>query len=159
MTRQWRPPANRPISPERARELISGDLGKVYRKILMDCCAPFYWSRRNSEALTICNNGTLTIVRTSERLIGVTARHVVQGYLNAREKCPVLLKVMNAETPDLKVLAMSSASLDLATIEFDEHFLSSLGKEIVPPQWLAPIGARGRSRHHVSGLSRHGTNP
>lgn len=146
MTREWRSPPNHPISPERARELLSGDLGKVYRKILMDCCAPFYWSRRNGNKLDFCSNGTLTIMHTSERLIGVTARHVVQGYLDARDVCSVVLQVMNAEVPDLKVIAMSSKGLDLATIELDERFLANFGKAIVPLSgWppLAPEEGRG----------------
>ena len=127
MTRQWQPPANHLISPEQARVLMSGDLGKVYRKILMDCCAPFYWSRRNGNKLDLCSSGTLTIVRTSQRIIGVTARHVVQEYLNAREVCPVVLQVANAVVPELKVIDMSSQGLDLATIELDEDSLAEFG--------------------------------
>ncbi len=146
MTRQWQPPDNHLITLDRARELLSGELGKVYRKILMECCAPFHWSRRIGNKLDLCSNGTLTIVRTSERLIGVTARHVVQGYLDAREVHPVVLQVMSAEVRDLNIIAMSSKGLDLATIELDEELLAKLGKAIVPLSgWppLAPEEGRG----------------
>lgn len=139
MTRQWRPPDNHPITPERAKELISGELGNVCRKILMDCCAPFFWSRRNGNKLDLCSNGTITIVRTSERLIGVTARHVIQGYLDARQMCPVVLQVYDSELRDLKVIAMSSEGLDLATIELDNDFLAKLGKSIVPLSGWPPL--------------------
>lgn len=32
-----------PISLNKAKELLAGDLGDVYRRILADSCVPIYW--------------------------------------------------------------------------------------------------------------------
>ena len=72
------PPTNHPIGILRARELVAGDLGDVYRGIVANCVAPLYWHSPTSDGqLHIHSNGTLTFVRTSECIIGVTAAHVL----------------------------------------------------------------------------------
>lgn len=46
--------------------------------------------------LSILNNGTVTFVRTPERLLGVTAGHVLQGYLDDAAREQVTLQLFDA---------------------------------------------------------------
>jgi len=123
-----------PISLEKAKELLAGDLGKAYRKILMDCCAPIYWYRRDIKDPPIAHNGTLTLARTPKLLLGITAAHVVRQLWKDREQHQYRVHVLDEETPDLldRVIAVSD-KLDIATIALDEELVKRLGK--------TPLGA------------------
>lgn len=76
----WEAPEGHPISIEKAKELMAGDLADVYRDILRKCCAPIYWFDRRRKDGRILSNGTVTFVQTPERLLGVTAAHVLNAY-------------------------------------------------------------------------------
>ena len=77
-----------PISLDKAKELLAGDLGDVYRHILKDCCTPIYWFRLHTKDFAIAHNATLTIVQTPKRLLGVTAAHVLRQYPGGHPKSP-----------------------------------------------------------------------
>jgi hypothetical protein len=111
---------------------MSGDLGKAYREILSQCCAPIFWHRRKGKVAPILNNGTITFLQTPKRLLGVTAAHVVLEYQEvcANAASPVHLQVMNASL-DLELVALSKA-LDIATVAIDDRTISRVGKPIVP---------------------------
>jgi hypothetical protein len=76
MANEWKRPEGHPLTIERAKELMGGDLGDVYRSITSRCCAPIYWYYTGAEIL---DSGTLTFVRTSKRLMAFTAAHVIRG--------------------------------------------------------------------------------
>lgn len=149
-----------PIPIEKAKELLAGDLGKEYRKILMGCCAPIYWYRRDIENPRIAHNGTLTIARTPKTLLGITAAHVVKQYAADIETHPYQLQIMNESVDDLmKRMIDVSEKLDIATMALDEDLLKRLGKTPLgewpawPPQegkgiMIAgyPAGAREQTR-------------
>jgi hypothetical protein len=145
---EWRPPEGHPISLEKARELLASDLGDVYRAILRKSCAPIFWYETRRGALgPILNNGTVTFARTPKRLIGITAAHVIRGYLaDAGEN--VGLQIWDASIDDLRHRIISlprDGELDIATFEVDDAMLTALGKEIVPLEWppRAPQPQRG----------------
>ena len=71
--------AEHPISLDKAKELLAGDLGEVYRRILADCCVPIYWFRLDTRDFDIAHNGTLTIVQTPKKFLGITAAHKLTG--------------------------------------------------------------------------------
>jgi hypothetical protein len=145
MTGEWKPPQGHPLSVEKARSLMAGDLGDVYRDILKGCCAPIYWYRRAKAGAELLNSGTLTLMRTPKRLIGITAAHVVRGYEedHAAAAWPVQLQVMNAIL-NLEVIAISDR-LDLATLALDERTLGRIGKKIVPlSSWPPRLPQEGR---------------
>lgn len=118
-----------PISAEKARELMAGDLGDVYRKILADCCVPIFWCQRNGEHVNIAHNGTLTIVRTPKEIIGVTAAHVVRQFEQDIKTGSFQLNLMNEIVNDLldRVICISD-KLDIATISLGEQLTQKLGK-------------------------------
>lgn len=124
-------PPNHPITEERARKLIAGELGNVYRDILQTSCAPIYWYRTDGNDRSIEHNGTVTFVKTAERLLGITAAHVLKEYL--RNGDGVELQIMNAVVRDManRVICMSE-ELDIVTFAVDEDLLRCIGTRIVP---------------------------
>jgi hypothetical protein len=117
-----------PISLKKAGELLAGELGDVYRNILKDCCVPIYWFRLDTEKKEIAHNGTLTIVQTPKRLLGVTAAHVFQQYQKDLERGSVRLQLMNEVVDDLceRVVEISE-KFDIATFALDDELVSRLG--------------------------------
>lgn len=112
---------------------MAGDLGDVYRNILKTSCAPLYWYRTDRKDLSILHNGTVTFVKTPDRLLGVTAAHVLRAYLADANRGGIRLQIMNGLVDDMpsRIIHMSER-LDIATFAVDESLLQSLGKEIVP---------------------------
>lgn len=126
------PPEGHPISEEKAKELLSGDLARVLRDILKNCCVPIYWVKEgvNPEVL---HNGTLTLVRTPSKIIGITAEHVIREYYKDSKSNKVTLYFENVVIDDLNSLLIdSNEKYDLATFEISEEILNSFDKEISP---------------------------
>lgn len=118
-----------PISLDKAKELLAGDLGDVYRGILKDCCVPIYWFRLDTKEFSIAHNGTLTIVQTPKRLLGVTAAHVVNQYLRDLKRRSHRLQLMNEVVDDLSERVIDvSDGLDIATVALDENLVKRLGR-------------------------------
>src|SRR3972149_2289818 len=127
-----------PISLDKAKELLAGDLGDVYRRILADCCVPIYWFNLDTKDFAIAHNGTLTIAQTPKKLLGVTAAHVLRQYESDRKDGSLRLQLMNEVVDDLceRVIDVSDA-LDIATFALDEELVKRLGR--------TPLGG-GQSR-------------
>jgi hypothetical protein len=142
----WQPPEGHPITAERARELMSGELADVYRGILNDCCAPIYWYRRDRMDLAILNSGTVTFLQTPERLLGVTAAHVLNGYLRDAAAGPITLQVFDAVIDDMQARVVHLPDhLDIATFAVDDALLTRLGKRAVPlANWPPRVPKEGR---------------
>ncbi len=123
-----------PISLDKAKELLAGDLGDVYRGILRDCCVPIYWFHLDTKDFGIAHNGTLTIIQTPKRLLGVTAAHVLQRYESDIKNGSLRLQLMNEVVDDLceRVIDVSDG-LDIATFALDEGLVKRLGR--------TPLGA------------------
>lgn len=139
-------PQDHPISIARAKELMAGDLGTVYRDILRRSCAPVYWFGLTSRVPHIINNGTLTFVRTSQRLLAVTAAHVFRGWEVDSKKQRVRLQVSNLVVDDLwsKLIDVSD-DLDIATIQIDDRFLAALGRDVTPlTSWPPQVPQEGK---------------
>jgi len=118
-----------PISLDKAKELLAGDLGDVYRRILANCCVPIYWFNLGTKDFSISHNGTLTIVQTPKALLGVTASHVFRQYEADRKNGSVRLQLMNEVVDDLdKRLLDISDKLDLATFALEEGLVKRLGR-------------------------------
>jgi hypothetical protein len=145
MSGKWKPPEGHPLTIERAKELVNGQLGAMYRSILNLSCAPMYWHQHRASGAEILNSGTLTLVRTPVRLMAVTAAHVVRCYEETRAAAtwPLHLQVMNAAL-NLEVIDISD-DLDLATLAIDDKLLSRIGKEVAPlSSWPPRVPQEGR---------------
>jgi hypothetical protein len=145
MSDQWKPPEGHPLTIERAKEVINGELGEMYRGILSRSCAPIYWHQRRGSGAEILNSGTVTFVRTPKRLAAITAAHVVRCYekTHAVATWPLHLQVMNAAL-NLEVIDISD-DFDLATLAIDDKLLSRIGKEVEPlSSWPPRVPQEGR---------------
>ena len=133
----WSWPENHPISAERAKELMSGDLGRYNYEILASTCSPLYWHLASEGgAGPIRANGTLTYVKSDEHVFGVTAAHVITGYVNDCEKFDCVLQLGNAEFT-LDIIDLDD-QLDLATLRLSKTTLASVGKKIMPVSLCRP---------------------
>lgn len=120
------------MSEKRAKELIGGALGNELRGVLSKSCAPICWfARGEAPELSRMKNGTATFVHTGETLIGITAAHVVQDFLDDQSEAPQTVMIMNAALPTLDIIDISS-ELDIATFKIDESVLTKIGKPISP---------------------------
>lgn len=118
-----------PISAEKAKELVAGNLGDVYRDILMGCCAPIYWFHVDTKDAAIAHNGTLTIVQTPKRILGVTAAHVFRQYESDLKTGPHRLQLMNEVIDDLPARLIDvSDKLDIATFSLDEALVKRMSR-------------------------------
>jgi hypothetical protein len=135
----WTPPTDTAITLEDARRLLSGNLGQAYREIIRGCCVPLFWYRLHGpRAGPILHNGTLTLLRTPERLLGVTAAHVVRQYQTDHAVAAVRLQAGNAllENP---VIIDVSPHVDLATFALRDQELAQMGKETMPLSGWPPM--------------------
>jgi hypothetical protein len=120
------------LTEEEARKLISGPLGDVYRDVLRKSIAPLYWHPKGkSLQLDALRHGTATLVRTPEKLFGITAAHVIHGLRASQQTLPQTIQLMNAELPQLNLIDINE-DLDLATFEIEENLLGKMGKNFAP---------------------------
>lgn len=88
-------------------------------------CAPFCWSAPGNDGFhRMLNNGTVTFLHTGTQVIAVTADHVYEGYLSAKENNAELACQFGGSSfePE-KYLIDRSSELDLATFHFPEILL------------------------------------
>ncbi len=120
------------FSEEDARNQVGGSLGDAYRRMLSTSCVPMYWfPRKGPPDLENMHSGTVTIVRTPQRLMGITAAHVISELQDDERQEPQTILAMNAHLPSVNVIDVNE-SLDLATFEIDEGTLLRFGKNISP---------------------------
>jgi len=155
---QKRPLDQPPLDEAEARRLLAGDLGDAYRQIIMRCCRPIYWYRLERDA-PILANGTVTFVRTPERLLGVTAAHVLRGYLTSKGEAPtgVQLGTMRIDDLEDRIIEINEAR-DMGTFDLHGFDLARIGGEPIAPleSWppLAPEEDRGIMLGGFPGLDR-----
>ncbi|WHS94242.1 hypothetical protein VPK21_004365 [Sinorhizobium kummerowiae] len=143
-------PEGHPVpTVQAAAELMTGAYGDACREILKGCCFPVFWHEQSEQGSTVLHSGTVTVVRTQTRLFGITAAHVVSGYINDRLSKNVALFFYEKQMPGFQVIDSSdnhpsSRSLDVATIELDEDELALIGKPIIPLSFPFGVPEEGR---------------
>lgn len=82
------------------------------------------------------------MVRTPDRLLGVTAAHIVNSYFEQSKNLNIKLQIGEEVVPDLqkRIIAISN-ELDSATIHLE---LSALDNKIIPLSWPPKIPQEGR---------------
>lgn len=143
-------PQGHPVATEQAAaDLAAGKYWDACRDILKGCCFPVFWHEETEQGPMVLHNGTVTVVRTQTRLFGITAAHVVSGYMNDRLSKNVTLFFYEQQMPGFRVIDSSDKhpsfqSLDLATIELDEGELALIGKPITPLSFPFGVPEEGR---------------
>ncbi len=113
--------------------MMVGDYGNHLRSIMKAACAPIYWHLPEPDGRRpIRTNGTVTFIQSEDSVFGVTAAHVIRGYLKdaVREGC-VLQVGFGRQQHELELIAIDD-NLDLATFQITERALATMGKDIAP---------------------------
>lgn len=135
----WSPPRDHPISEACARELIGGDLGDVWRQIIMGCCRPIYWFSVAQPTLILAN-GSVTFIRTPARLLGVTAAHVLEEMERASTRQPIRVQIANHIFNDWAARRIDADHRnDLATLDLSNIPLAHFGNDVVPLESWPPL--------------------
>lgn len=134
---QWSCPEGHPLSVERAKELMKGNLGRYQYEILSGVCSPLYWHLPDGKgARSIVANGTLSYVQSDGHVFGVTAAHVVNDYLRVENESGCVLQLGSADF-SLDIIDMDEG-LDVVTLRLSPETLSSVGKKISPVSLSRP---------------------
>lgn len=81
---------------------------------------------------SIRTNGTVTFIQSEKKVFGVTAAHVIRGYLAEADRETCVLQVgLGTQHHSLDLIAVDD-ELDLATFEVTERVIATMGKEITP---------------------------
>jgi hypothetical protein len=99
------------------------------RSIAQSACAPFWWHGLDKDNnYSIHHNGTICFLRTSQRLIAITARHVFDEYRKAKAEQPDIRCQFGCVTtePEDRLIA-ESEYLDLVTFDVSEIVVASSG--------------------------------
>jgi hypothetical protein len=128
---QWSWPDESPITVDRAKELMRGELGRYHYEMLARTCSPLYWHFPDEwGSRPVQANGTLSYVRAEDHIFGITAAHVVTEYLLDARRPDCVLQLGNsrfiADIIDL------SEKHDLATLRLSDAVLNAIGKQIMP---------------------------
>lgn len=107
----------------------------------LQICAPLYWHDRRTPFPKKIIGGSCFILRFANRLVGVTAAHVVHAYENAREQTSTLvcqLRLMEFALHD--AIIDRDDELDIATFALSEAELQKIEGTAVDcrQQWPPP---------------------
>jgi len=126
---------------EASRQLEAKGYLPNLRAFAMSKCAQFFWSFHEAGKVEpTCHNGTLCLVRTGTRDIGITADHVYRRYLVHREAHPDIEVQFGGATvyPETRLIDRDE-HLDLATFDVPEIFVVMTGSQYhTPKSWPPP---------------------
>ena len=91
----------------------------------------FWWSSKSGDEVIVRGNGTVCLVNTGARHIGVTCDHVYQGYLDDKDKYGDVQCQFGQNTfdPESRLIDRSPLGrLDLATFDVPEVFIAAAGR-------------------------------
>jgi hypothetical protein len=120
---------------EEAKRVMSAGLGEFELKLVISFSAPIFWATMKGGQLR-ARNGTAFFLNTGERLFGVTACHVIDGWKQCpAEERPGPLRLAGMGTSvrldwDQRVIDMDAA-IDIATFHVTESEVKTIGKTVL----------------------------
>lgn len=98
---------------------IKRGFGKTLLNIPLQCTSSIFWYEKSVNNLSsIINNGSICFVNTSNRTMAITARHVIEGYREAKEKYNNLkCQIGNVVLDPLSRIIDENHTLDIATLD------------------------------------------
>jgi hypothetical protein len=120
---------------EEAKRVMSAGLGEVELKLAISFSAPIFWATVKDGRLR-ARNGTAFFLNTGERLFGVTACHVIDGWKQCpAEERPGPLRLAGMGTSvrldwDDRLIDMD-ATIDIATFRVTESEVKTIGKTVL----------------------------
>jgi hypothetical protein len=138
----------RDLGAEEARALVRAGFGRALRDVAGRCCRPLFWYEPPvSDPSRILSFGTVSLVHTGERPLGITAAHVVAAYLEARSvNGDLVVQIGNKVGPLHERIIDRSDSLDLCTLDFSEVEIEGMGGSLhrSPYPWPPKPPEKGR---------------
>jgi hypothetical protein len=116
-----------------ARAIMSV-LGKVEGEFAASVSVPIFWIIREDERQFRALNGTGFFLNTGERLFGVTANHVLEGWRSDREKEEVIALQFGDlpfDPEGQNAIIGAHADIDIATFEVSPEEVLKVGKTVV----------------------------
>lgn len=140
--------AIRDLGEAEARALVRAGFGRELRGVAARCCRPLFWYQPPArDAGRILSFGTVSLVHTGERPLGITAAHVVWTYLEARSaNRELVVQIGNKVGPLHERIIDRSDSLDLCTLDFSEVEIEGMGGSLhlSPYAWPPKPPEEGR---------------
>jgi hypothetical protein len=112
---------------------------KEMLKTMLNSTSAIYWTRRGK----ILNNGSMFFVDTGKQLLGVTARHVYHGYVEAVLKEPTNCHIDELRFDPIQRLVSEGKITDIATFSITQEEIKRINKLTVP--WPPAIPQKGKS--------------
>jgi hypothetical protein len=125
------------ISIEAAKAIMKGGLGEAELKLVATFAAPFYWVIRQGDGRPTTRNGTAFFLDAGNGPIGVTACHVIEGYLADCETRDVTSLRLGARAGNSLAIDWNARvidadrKLDIATFSIKEAEVHSLERIIL----------------------------
>ena len=126
---------------EEAIRLVKAGYNVVLEQQVLACTAPLFWYDKSAPlGDRIRGNGTIFVVQLPDRLVGVTAEHVLRGFELAREQGgSIQASVFDVDFPLAdRVIARSPNPVDLATFAVEQAELESFRKTAHQPPYDWP---------------------
>lgn len=95
----------------------------AYEASAKACCAPVFWRGEDRQL----RNGTMTFLRTSSRVLGITNGHVADGIVNCKDEPGKSCQIGGAELDPARLIARHPTK-DLATFSLSDVFLAPVGE-------------------------------
>jgi hypothetical protein len=124
-------PIDEQLTVEEGQAVIKGGVGEYELELVNRYCVPLAWRESTGQGPIVNRNGTTFFLNTGERVMGVTAAHVIDGYQNtmADAKGPLTL-TSNGESIHLDLdsrMIDSHPGIDIATFVVSEDEVRRLG--------------------------------
>ncbi|WP_152548472.1 hypothetical protein [Cupriavidus sp. SK-4] len=125
---------------EEATTLLRGEFGKTLLHGVLDYATPLAWGVEENGVWRILANGTAFILDCGQGPFLVTAAHVYEGYLEARDEHPTLhcqLGMMEFRPEERLICTLGHRVLDVATFRVEPDEIAALRKRICfgPAEW------------------------
>ena len=101
-------------------------------------------SQARGSAVAVARNGSACLIRTSERILGVTAAHVVDGYIADKQASSRIEATLGGLRFDLEErLIACCRTTDIATFAVKEGDVHAIGFNILEGAWPPIMPAEG----------------
>ena len=127
------------MTRDEAIDLLRGPFGKVIRDTVTSYVAPLCWEALEDDGRIVLRNGTVFFLDAGQGPFAVTASHVYQGYLEAKDKYPqAICQLWNMRfDPVARLIAHQcdpQSEPDIATFHITSDEIRRLGKVILTGQ-------------------------
>lgn len=125
------------LNEEEARRLAAGAYGKTLLLLVASHTTVFGFKSRKKDGARI-RSGSVFFVRTPKKLLAVTAKHVYEGYLSAKQDCSETVCQFGNFTfvPEDRIIS-TGGRVDIATFEMLDHEVEKIGKK--PIEYWPPM--------------------